>query len=49
MFKKAIILTHPAPARQDAPFLGRGRSKAHAATNKEQPVCALRRGPRRAE
>jgi hypothetical protein len=30
MFKKPVILTHPAPARQDAPFRGRGRSDRRA-------------------
>ena len=27
MFKKAKLLTHPTPARQDAPFRGQGRSE----------------------
>jgi len=30
MFKKATVLTHPTPARQDAPFRRRGRSKRKA-------------------
>ena len=37
------FLTHPTPARQDAPFRGQDRSEAHGATNKEHHVCARRR------
>ena len=41
--QKGHQLTHPPQARQDAPLPKRGRSEAHAATNKEQHVCARRR------
>jgi hypothetical protein len=30
MFKKAVLLTRPTPARRDAPFRGRGRSERGA-------------------
>ncbi|WHZ26392.1 MAG: hypothetical protein OJF51_001187 [Nitrospira sp.] len=51
MFKKAAVLTRPAPARQDAPLRKQGRSEvrdaknneAHGAMKKERHVCARRR------
>jgi hypothetical protein len=43
MFKKADGLTRPAPARQDAPFRGRGRSEVRDAKNNERHVCGRAR------
>jgi hypothetical protein len=52
MFKKVAVLTRPTPARQDAPFRGRGRSEVYGvknnevrdATAKERHVFARARG-----
>ncbi len=44
MFKKVVQLHPPDPRCAGThPFPSRGRSEAHAATNKEQHVCARRR------
>jgi hypothetical protein len=43
LFRKAGRLTHPAPARQDAPFPGQGRSEVRDAKNNERHVCGRAR------
>jgi hypothetical protein len=35
MLKKAVVLTHPTPARQDALFHRQGRSEVRGAKNNE--------------
>jgi len=39
MFKKAIVHTHPAPARQDAPLRGQGHSEVRDAKNMNVTVA----------
>jgi len=43
MFKKGLILTLPAPARQDAAFRKRGRCEVRDAKNNERRVCGRAR------
>ena len=43
LFKKAVDLTRPTPARRDAPLLEQGRSEVQDVKNNERHVCGRRR------
>jgi len=39
----AVFVTHPTPARRDAPFHGQGRSEVRDAKKNERHVCGRAR------